>query len=173
MHPLITAAEPPPEKTPIIYDVLSWAHTLADCPVDEYVDCLREIQRRTSGRDRWTAARYVLPGHPDYAVFTAMLNALISLDRSLVWTKAGWFTRDELKAYETATEWHGEETDLHELIVFPYSYPWRSKPDEQGNGGDRAPARHRQPHQRSPRLTTFTTVVPAEKAEKEERGIWT
>ena len=143
---------PSPLEDEAIKEVYAMATELDALPAQSRPAYVVEIRTQTTARQRHLATRHTPPDHPMFAPLMAMLDALIATQPGIVHTSGGIFTVEDVAAH------HGKIAveEGRRLLVFPWTWPWRIKPDkETGREGVRGDPLYRTPEQRAPHLYSF------------------
>jgi len=100
---------------------------------------LHEVRQHSTGRERWTAARFTPPAHALFRPLHEMLDALIRTDATdpagmQYQTRYGTFSELDFRVTRARLT-RGDDGRIR--VVFPIRYPWVRKPDpEHGDGGE-------------------------------------
>lgn len=100
---------------------------------------LVEVRQRTTGAERCIAYRLTDPKSAMWGPMTRLFEQLVATDPTSQYghhyaTSQGVFSEAELSAAEAR---YTKLDDGRLRILFPIRHPWRTKPDDKGEGGER------------------------------------
>ncbi len=100
---------------------------------------LAEVRQRTSGAERFLAFRLTDPKGPMWGPMARMFDHLVRTDATSQYgyhyaTRQGVFSKAELSAAEAR---HVKLPDGRLQFLFPIRHPWRRRPTEKGEPGER------------------------------------
>ncbi|HXG72812.1 MAG TPA: hypothetical protein VNJ04_19630 [Gemmatimonadaceae bacterium] len=96
---------------------------------------LTQVRQHSTGKERWTATRFTPPPHTMFTPLHAMLKVLVDTDMTdrngkQYQTRYGTFNAIELRHVNARIT---ETAEGLTKILFPILYPWRRRPDPEGN----------------------------------------